>query len=157
DHVAGTLLPEYLRHTALLAAAAGSLALVLGGGAAWLVAMCDFPLRAFFRWALVLPLAVPAYMAAYTYAGMLDVTGPVQRLVRQVVPGAADQFLYWHVMRIEVVAVIFGVVLYPYVFLLTRALLEQRSGRVLEAARLLGHGPWTVFFRVALPLARPAL
>lgn len=157
DHVAGTLLPEYLRHTALLAAAAGSLALVLGGGAAWLVAMCDFPLRAFFRWALVLPLAVPAYMAAYTYAGMLDVTGPVQRLVRQVVPGAADQFLYWHVMRIEVVAAIFGVVLYPYVFLLTRALLEQRSGRVLEAARLLGHGPWTVFFRVALPLARPAL
>lgn len=157
EHIATTLLPEYLRHTAVLTLGAGGLALVLGGGAAWFVAMCDFPLRGFFRWALVLPLAVPAYMAAYAYAGMLDVTGPVQRILRQVVPGMEDAFLYWHVMRIEVVAVIFGVVLYPYIYLLTRSLLEQRSGRVLEAARLLGRGPWTVFFRVALPLARPAL
>ncbi|MBR9989455.1 MAG: iron ABC transporter permease [Gemmatimonadetes bacterium] len=156
-HIGGTLLPEYVRHTAVLTMAAGGLALVFGGGTAWLVAMCDFPLRSFFRWALILPLAVPAYMAAYAYAGMLDVTGPVQRLVRQVVPGATDGFYSWHVMRIEVVALIFGAVLYPYVFLLTRSLLEQRSGRVLEAARLLGRGPWAVFFRVAIPLARPAL
>lgn len=157
SHVAGTLLPEYVRHTAVLTAAAGGLALLLGAGCAWLVAMCDFPLRGFFRWALVLPLAVPAYMAAYAYAGMLDVTGPVQRIVRATVPGAADSFLYWHVMRIEVVAAIFGLVLYPYVFLLTRALLEQRSARVLEAARLMGRSPWAIFSRVALPLARPAL
>ncbi|MEX2584562.1 MAG: iron ABC transporter permease [Gemmatimonadota bacterium] len=157
DHVSSTLLPEYLRHTAVLALAAGSLALVLGLGTAWLVAMCDFPLRGFFRWALVLPLAVPAYMAAYTYAGMLSVTGPVQRLIRATVPGAQDSFMYWHVMRIEVVAVIFGLVLYPYIFLLVRALFEHRSGRALEAARLLGRGPWSVFFRIAVPLARPAL
>jgi len=157
DHIAQNLLPEYLRNTAMLAVAAGSLALVLGLGSAWLVSMCDFPLRRLFRWALVLPLAVPAYMAAYTYAGMFDVTGPVQQVVRQVVPGAADSFVYWHVMRIEVVALIFGLVFYPYVFLLARALLEQRSGRMLEAARLLGRGPWSVFFRVAVPLARPAL
>jgi iron(III) transport system permease protein len=156
-HIGGTLLPEYVRHTAVLTIAAGGLALLFGGGTAWLVAMCDFPLRGFFRWSLILPLAVPAYMAAYAYAGMLDVTGPVQRLVRQVVPGAADGFYSWHVMRIEVVALIFGAVLYPYVFLLTRSLLEQRSGRVLEAARMLGRGPWAVFFRVAVPLARPAL
>ncbi len=155
-HIARHLLPEYLGNTVILAAAAGALALVLGVGGAWLVSMCDFPLRRLFRWALVLPLAVPAYMAAYAYAGMLDVSGPVQRVVRLVIPGGDDRFLYWHVMRIEVVAVIFGLVFYPYVFLLTRSLLEQRSGRVLEAARLLGHGPWSVFFRVAVPLARPA-
>lgn len=157
EHIVRTLLPEYLLNTAVLAGAAGGLALLLGLGSAWLVSMCDFPLRRHFRWALVLPLAVPAYMAAYTYAGMLDVTGPLQRVVRQVVPGAADAFLYWHVMRIEVVALIFGLVFYPYVFLLTRALLEQRSGRVIESARLLGRGPWSVFFGVAIPLARPAL
>lgn len=156
-HIASTLLPEYMAHTVILGVAGGSVALVLGLGCAWLVTMCDFPLREFFRWALVLPLAVPAYMAAFTYAGMLDVTGPVQRLVRWVVPGASDAFLYWNVMRIEVVALIFGVVLYPYVFLLTRALFEQRSSRTLEAARLMGRGPWTVFFRVAVPLARPAV
>src|SRR5690606_32462328 len=116
DHIVETLLPGYLRNTAVLAVTSGSLALVLGLGRAWLVAMCDFPLRGFFRWALVLPLAVPAYMAAYTYAGMFDVTGPVQRVVRWVIPGASDAFFYWNVMRIEVVAVILGVVLYPYVY-----------------------------------------
>lgn len=156
-HIAGTLLPEYLANTAMLAAAAGALALVIGLGTAWLVALCDFPMRRHFRWALVLPLAVPAYMAAYAYAGMFDVTGPVQQAVRRAVPGAGDAFLHWHVMRIEVVAAIFGLVFYPYVFLLARAVLEQRSGRMLEAARLLGRGPWSVFFHVAMPLARPAL
>src|SRR5690554_2329097 len=65
SHIAATLLPEYLRHTLFLAVVSGGLALVFGGGTAWLVAMCDFPMRRFFRWALVLPLAVPAYMAAY--------------------------------------------------------------------------------------------
>ncbi len=156
-HVATTLLPEYLVNTAILAVVAGSLALVLGAGAAWLVTMCEFPLRGFFHWALVLPLAVPAYMAAYTYAGMLDVTGPVQRIVRWAMGGAPDTFLYWNVMRIEVVALIFGFVFYPYVFLLARALFEGRSGRALEAARTLGQGPWAIFFRIGLPLARPAL
>ena len=155
-HIAQHLLPEYLANTAVLTATAGGLALVLGVGCAWLVTMCDFPLRRHFRWALVLPLAVPAYMAAYAYAGMLDVSGPVQQVVRALTPGGHDAFLYWHVMRIEVVALIFGLVFYPYVYLLTRSLLENRSGRILEAARLLGHGPWSVFLRVAVPLARPA-
>jgi iron(III) transport system permease protein len=157
SHVATTLLPEYLLHTLLLAVGAGGVALVVGVGAAWLVTMCDFPLRRFFHWALVLPLAVPAYMAAYTYAGMLDVTGPVQRIVRWLTGGGTDTFLYWNVMRIEVLALIFGFVLYPYVFLLTRSLFEGRSGRAFEAARMLGRRPWSIFLRVGLPLARPAV
>lgn len=157
DHVSTTLLPEYLLHTALLAIGAGSLALVLGLGSAWLVSMCEFPLRRVFRWTLVLPLAVPAYMAAYTYAGMLDVTGPVQAVVRSMTGAGAGTFLYWDIMRLEVVALIFGLVLYPYVYLLARTLFEHRSGRVLEAARLLGRGPWSIFFRIGVPLARPAM
>jgi iron(III) transport system permease protein len=156
-HVSKTLLPEYLLHTAILAVVSGGFALVVGVGTAWLVTMTDFPFRRFFHWALVLPLAVPAYMAAYTYAGMLDVTGPVQRIVRWVTGAGPDTFLYWNVMRIEVVALIFGLVFYPYVFLLTRSLFEGRSGRALEAARTLGRGPWSIFFRVGLPLARPAV
>jgi iron(III) transport system permease protein len=157
EHIVETLLAEYVVNTAVLTVAAGSLALVLGAGTAWLVAMCDFPLRRHLRWALVLPLAVPPYMAAYVYAGMLDVAGPVQRAIRAWVPGAQDTYFDWHVMRIEMVALIFGVVLYPYVYLLARALFEQRSGRVLEAARMLGRGPWSVFFRIGVPLARPAI
>lgn len=157
QHIVETLLLEYVTNTAVLAVSAGALALVLGVGSAWLVAMCDFPLRRHFRWALVMPLAVPPYMAAYTYAGMLDVAGPVQRAIRAWVPGAEATYFDWHVMRIEMVALIFGFVLYPYVYLLTRALFEHRSGRVLEAARLLGRGPWSIFLRVGVPLARPAV
>jgi iron(III) transport system permease protein len=157
DHIVRTLLAEYVANTAILAMAAGSLALVLGAGTAWLVAMCDFPLRRHLRWALVLPLAVPPYMAAYVYAGIVDVAGPVQRAIRAWVPGAESTYFDWHVMRIEMVALIFGFVLYPYVYLLARALFEQRSGRMLEAARMLGRGPWSVFMRVGVPLARPAI
>jgi iron(III) transport system permease protein len=157
DHIVQTLLLEYVANTAVLAIAAGSLALVLGAGTAWLVAMCDFPLRRHLRWALVLPLAVPPYMAAYVYAGIVDVAGPLQRAIRAWVPGAQDSYFDWHVMRIEMVALIFGFVLYPYVYLLARALFEQRSGRMLEAARMLGRGPWSVFLRIGVPLARPAI
>jgi len=157
SHVVETLLPGYLGNTAFLIVVSGGVALALGAGTAWLVAVCDFPGRRLFRWALVLPLGVPAWMAAYVYAAMTDVTGSVQRVVRALVPGMADSFLYWNVMRIEVVAVLFGLVLFPYVYLPARALLEQRAGPTLEAARLLGHGPLSVFRRVGLPLARPAL
>lgn len=156
-HIASNLLPEYLAHTAILGAIAGAVAFAVGVGTAWLVTMCDFPGRRHFRWALVLPLAVPAYIAAFTYAGMVDVTGPLQRAIRAVVPGASETYLNWNVMRIEVVGGIFGLVLYPYVYLPTRALLERRAGAALEAARLLGREPRDVFLRVGLPLARPAV
>jgi iron(III) transport system permease protein len=156
-HVVETLLPRYFGNTLWLLLASGLLALMLGAGSAWLVAMCEFPGRRLFRWALVLPLAVPAYMAAYVYAAMGDVTGPIQRLLRAVLPGSADAYFYWDLMRIEVVAVIFALVLYPYVYLPCRALLESRAGRTLEAARMLGRGHFAVFRTVGLPLARPAL
>ncbi|MEX2471983.1 MAG: iron ABC transporter permease [Gemmatimonadota bacterium] len=156
-HVSETLLPRYLGNTLFLIVASGVIALALGAGTAWLVAMCEFPGRRLFRWALVLPLAVPAYMAAYVYAGMVSVTGPIQRTIRAVVPGAGDTLFYWNVMQIEVVALIFGLVLFPYVYLPARALLESRAGPTLEAARVLGRGHASVFWSVGLPLARPAL
>lgn len=156
-HVASTLLPAYLANTGFLLVVSGGIALTLGAGTAWLVALCEFRGRRWFRWALVLPLGVPAYMAAYVYAGITDVTGPLQGAVRALVPGASDAFLYWNVMRIEVVAVLFGLVLFPYVYLPARALLEHRAGRILEAARTLGQGHASVFWRIGMPLARPAL
>jgi iron(III) transport system permease protein len=156
-HVYETLLPSYLGNTLFLTLASGAIALVIGAGTAWLVAMCDFPGRRLFRWALVLPLAVPAYMAAYVYSGMVGVTGPIQRAIRAVVPGASETLFYWNIMRIEVVAVLFGLVLFPYVYLPARALLESRAGPTLEAARVLGRGHASVFWSIGLPLARPAL
>ncbi|MEQ8483622.1 MAG: iron ABC transporter permease [Pseudomonadales bacterium] len=156
-HVVETLLPRYFGNTLYLLLASGALALVIGAGTAWLVTMCEFPGRRHLRWALALPLAVPAYMAAYVYAAMGDVTGPLQKLLRAVLPGNADAVYYWNLMRIEVVAVIFALVLYPYVYLPCRALLASRAGRTLEAARMLGRGHFAVFRTIGLPLARPAM
>jgi iron(III) transport system permease protein len=157
NHVASTVLSDYLVNSVRLVLGAGVLALVLGVSTAWLVTAYRFPGRAFFEWALILPLAVPAYIAAYTYAGMFDVTGPLQRLVRATVPALADEFLYLDVMNIGMVTLIFGFVLYPYVFLVCRASFGRQSAALLEAARTLGHGPVATFYRVALPLARPAM
>jgi iron(III) transport system permease protein len=156
-HVASTVLSDYIINSVRLVAGACAIALVLGVTTAWLVAAFEFPGRRIFEWALILPLAVPAYIAAYTYAGMFDVTGPLQRFVRAAVPSLADEFLYLNVMNIGVVTFIFGFVLYPYVYLVARASFARQSATLLEASRTLGRGPGGTFLRVALPLARPAM
>lgn len=156
-HLADTVLADYMAHSAMLVAGVGVLALALGVSTAWLVAACEFPGRRIFEWALILPLSVPAYIAAYTYAGMLDVTGPVQRVVRSVVPGMSDAFIHVDIMGIGAVTAIFALVLYPYVYLITRMSFERQSRTALEASQMLGRGPTATFFRVALPLARPAI
>lgn len=155
-HLASTVLPGYVRNTILLVIGAAALTLVIGTATAWLVATCEFPGRRIFEWALILPLSVPAYIAAYTYAGIFDVTGPVQKLLRMV-PGWSDRIFYLDVMRFETVLLIFGLVLYPYVYLIARTAFLGQSRTALEASRTLGRGGWSAFFRVALPLARPAL
>jgi iron(III) transport system permease protein len=157
SHLAATVLPGYIRNSVLLVLGAGALALLIGTATAWLVAACDFPGRRLFEWALILPLSVPAYIAAYTYAGIFDVTGPAQRIVRSLVPAWSERIFYLDVMRFETVLVIFGVVLYPYVYLIARTSFLGQSRTALEASRSLGRGGWSSFFRVALPLARPAL
>ncbi|MBA4157829.1 MAG: iron ABC transporter permease [Gemmatimonadetes bacterium] len=157
SHVASTVLSDYMLNSARLVLGAGTLALVVGVSTAWLVTAYEFPGRRFFEWALILPLAVPAYIAAYTYAGMFDVTGPLQRFVRASVPALADEFLYLDVMNIGMVTLIFGFVLYPYVYLVSRASFARQSASLLEASRTLGHAPLATFRRVALPMARPAM
>jgi iron(III) transport system permease protein len=157
SHLASTVLGEYLRNSALLVVGVGLLTLIIGVATAWLVAACDFPGRRFFEWALILPLSVPAYIAAYTYAGIFDATGPLQRLLRSVVPAWSERIFYLDIMRFESVVLIFGVVLYPYVYLIARTTFLGQSRTALEAARVLGRGGWSAFFQIALPLARPAL
>lgn len=157
SHLASTVLPEYVTNSVLLLIGAAALTLMIGAATAWLVAACEFPGRRIFEWALILPLSVPAYIAAYTYAGIFDVTGPLQRILRSAVPGWSERVFYLDIMRFETVVLIFGLVLYPYVYLIARTSFLGQSRTALEASRILGRGGWSAFFRVALPLARPAL
>ncbi|MEO1450681.1 MAG: iron ABC transporter permease, partial [Bacteroidota bacterium] len=128
--------------------------LILGGLSAWLVSTCDFPGRKWLSWALIMPLAIPSYIAAYTWAGILGFTGPVQRTLRDWLGSNAPHI---DIMHLPGVAMILALVLYPYVYLVGRAAFQRQSRSLWEAARLLGQSPWQAFWRVALPLARPAL
>jgi iron(III) transport system permease protein len=157
-HLAATVLPRYLTTTVALMAAVGVGTLVIGVTGAWLVTMYRFPGRRLFEWALLMPLAVPAYVIAYVYTDLLEYAGPVQGAIRSLFgfDSAAD---YWfpEIRSLPGAAVMMTAVFYPYVYLLARSAFLEQSLCVLEVSRTLGCGPWASFRRVALPLARPSI
>ncbi|WP_449410069.1 ABC transporter permease [Methylobacterium komagatae] len=157
-HLVAYVLPQALRDTALLLAGVGLMVIGLGAGAAWLVAAFDFPGRRFVEAALLLPLAVPTYVVAYAYLDLMHPLGPVQSGLRALFGLTSPRDLPFPDLRsLPGCILLLGFVLYPYVYLPTRALFLMRAGSLLEAARMLGAGPARSFLRVALPLARPAV
>ncbi|MBV7266412.1 ABC transporter permease [Erythrobacter ani] len=157
SHLAGSVLPRYAGNTLLLMLLAGGLALMIGAGCAWLVSAAEFPGRRLLSWALVLPLAVPAYIGAYIYADLLDFTGPVQSGLRALTGAQVGQYWFPQVRSLAGGAFVLAIVLYPYVYLLARAAFATQSQSQFKAARSLGASPSRAFFRVALPAARPAI
>ena len=157
-HLASTVLPLYISTTLLLMIGVGAGTLIIGVGTAWLVSTCRFPGRRVFEWALLLPMAMPAYVIAYVYTDILEYAGPVQALLRDVF-GWTLKRQYWfpEIRSLGGAVSMMTLVLYPYVYLLSRAAFLEQSVCVLEASRVLGRGPWRSFFSVALPLARPAI
>lgn len=155
--LADTVLPEYIANTATLMALAGTIAAVTGTGTAWLVAATRFPGRRGLSWALVLPLALPAYLAAYIYAGILDFAGPVQSALREWAGWSAGDYWFPDIRSLPGGALVLGCVLYPYVYLLARTAFATQSRTQFRAARSLGAAPARAFWRVALPAARPAI
>ncbi|CAI08909.1 putative iron utilization protein [Aromatoleum aromaticum EbN1] len=157
SHLASTVLPEFIRNTVILCVGVGLGVSSIGITTAWLTTMLDFPGRRFFQWALVLPLAVPAYVMAYVYTDFLQFVGPVQSWLRETFGWRAGQYWFPDVRTPGGAVAMFMFVLYPYVYLLARTAFLERASGMLEAGRSLGLGPWGCFFRVSLPLARPAV
>ena len=157
-HLARYVLPQAVQDTALLLAGVGAITVIIGVGTAWLVATCRFPGRGLFDWALLLPLAVPTYIVAYTYLDVLHPLGPIQTGARAFF-GIEDPrgFSLPDVRSLWGAIWLLSFVLYPYVYLAARALFLMQSAPVLEVARTLGASATRTFFRVALPLARPAI
>lgn len=157
SHLAQTVLPEYIANSLLLCVGVGLGVALLGVTTAWLTAMHDFPGRRFFEWALVLPLAMPAYVMAYVYTDFLQFVGPVQTILRESFGWEHGDYWFPDIRTLPGAILMFVCVLYPYVYLLARAAFLERASGMLEAARTLGMGPWRGFFSVSLPLARPAI
>ncbi|MGU3387370.1 ABC transporter permease [Methylobacterium sp. D53M] len=157
-HLAAYVLPQAIRDTALLLAGVGLLVIGLGTATAWLVAAFDFPGRRLLEAALLLPLAMPTYVVAYAYLDLLHPLGPFQVGLRGLLGLSSPRDLALPDLRsLPGCSLLLGFVLYPYVYLPTRALFLMQAGSLLEAARTLGAGPWRSFLRIALPLARPAI
>jgi len=157
-HLISSVLPRYLGNTLLLMAGVGVLTACVGAGAAWLVAMYRFPGRGWLDYALLFPMAVPAYIGAYAVVDFLDYSGPMQVALRAAM-GWTSARDYWFppVRSMGFAMVVLGAALYPYVYLLARAAFREQSGGAYEVARALGSGPLALVRRVGLPLARPAI
>ena len=156
-HLAATVLTRYVVNSLWLMIGVGAGTLVIGVATAWFVTMCRFPGRRIFEWALVVPLAMPAYVIAYTYSGLFDFAGPVQGGLRAMFDWQAGAYWFPEIRSLPGAVAMLTLVLYPYVYLLARAAFLEQSVCVLEAGRTLGRGPWGVFAAIALPLARPAI
>ncbi|WP_132999600.1 ABC transporter permease [Luteimonas arsenica] len=158
SHVARYVLPTAARNTLALLLGVGALVVAIGTGAAWLVTAFDFPGRRTLSWALLLPLAVPTYIVAFAYLDLLHPLGPVQGAVRAMLGyDSPRDFRLPDIRGLAGCIVLLGFVLYPYVYLTTRAMFMTQAAGLLDAARTLGATPAQVFRRVALPLARPAI
>lgn len=157
QHLAQTVLPEYAANTFWLLAGVGTGVIAVGVGAAWLTAMHEFPGRRTYEWALILPLAMPAYVIAFVYTDLLQFVGPVQTWLREVTGWTKADYWFPDVRSLGGAIVMFVFVLYPYVYLLARGAFLERSASMLEAGRTLGLGDSALFLRVAFPLARPAV
>ena len=157
QHLYDTVLAEYISNSLLLMLGVGVGVLVIGVPCAWLTSMCDFPGRSLLSWALLLPMAVPAYIIAYTYTGVLDFAGPVQAFIRDITGWRYGEYWFFEIRSLGGATVMLTLVLYPYVYLMSRAAFLEQSENTLEVSRTLGYSGRAVFFKLALPLARPAI
>ncbi len=156
-HLAATVLPEYVLNSLLLSLGVGLGVALLGVSTAWLTAMTDFPGRRHFEWALLLPLAMPAYVMAYVYTDLLQFVGPIQTFLRESFAWRRSDYWFPEIRSLGGAMLMFVCVLYPYVYLLARTAFLERGSGTFEAARSLGLSSWGAFYRVSLPLARPAV
>ncbi len=156
-HIAGTVLGPYVANTGLLLGLVACGVISIGVLSAWLIASYRFPGARLLEWALVLPLAMPAYVMAYAYTDWLQFTGPVQSALRALTGWQARGYWFPEIRSIGGAALVLSLALYPYVYLIARTAFRDLPRSALEAGRLAGHSAWGNFWRVALPLARPAV
>ncbi|KAE9631129.1 ABC transporter permease subunit [Parasedimentitalea maritima] len=157
SHLMDTVLLRYSGTTVVLVLLVALGTFSVGVGAAWLVTMTRFAGVKFFEMALILPLAFPAYVLAYAYTFILDHPGIVQTTLRQITGWGPRDYWFPEIRSTAGAALMLVLVLYPYVYLLARAAFLQQSSGAFLAARALGNTSWQAFWRVSLPMARPAI
>ncbi|WP_188699216.1 ABC transporter permease [Bowmanella pacifica] len=157
QHLVDTVLLDYVLNSLLLAFGVGLGAMLLGTALAWICHHYQFPGRSWFEWLLLLPLAIPAYIIAYCYTGLLDFAGPLQTTLREWFDWGYGDYWFPEIRSLGGAIVMLILVLYPYVFMLARNAFRDQSQSLLEASRSMGLTPQQYFLKVAVPMARPAI
>jgi len=156
EHIKKHVLFQYLQTSIILVISTALLTIIIGLSLAWLIAQYQFPLRNFLKWALILPLSIPPFIGAYTYHGIVNYTGVIQKTLRNQFDVTVNP-TYFDIMNIPGAIFIYTLFLYPYVYTITRIFLSQQSASLIESARVLGRGPWQIFFKVVLPISRVSI
>ncbi len=156
-HLKATVLTDYIINSVLLVLGVSIGTLLIGISTAWLCSVCEFPGRRIFSWLLLLPLAFPPYIIAYTYTGLLDFSGPIQSFLRETFTWSYGEYWFPEIRSLPGAIIMLSLVLYPYVYLLTRTAFSEQSASFREASHILGNSLYKTFLKIALPLARPAV
>jgi iron(III) transport system permease protein len=156
-HIRTELVPEYIKNTLILAIGVSTISLIFGVNLAWFISNFDFPGRNFFSWALIMPIAIPAYISGFAWAGILDYTSPAYTFLRNTFGWNTGQFLFFDILSISGAIVIFSFALYPYIYLIAKAYFDRQSATMFEASASLGRSKIYTYFNLALPMARPAI
>lgn len=155
NHIKEYLLKEYIINSLILTTFTALFTVIIGVALAWVIVAYDFPLRKFFKWALILPMAIPANIGAYTYSGMLSYTGIIQTNLRKI--GYIVNPKWFDIMSINGAIFIFTIFLFPYVYLVTKSFLGKQSSALVENARVLGKNSIEIFFQVVLPISKVSI
>ena len=157
-HLSSTVLPGYIITTSIVLAGISIITVLIGVGLAWIVTVYEFPMRRTMEWLCLIPLAMPAYIVAYAYGDLLDYTGFVQSNLRFIFGwGSIRDYWFPSVYSIGGSIFVMSFVLYPYVYLTSRAAFLRQSMTLIEVSSTLGKSSIYSFFHIALPMARPAI
>ena len=157
SHLIEYVLPKYVSNSLILIFGVAILSLILGVGTAWFLTNFDFLGKSWLEWAIILPLAIPPYILAYTFTGLFDSYGSANEMIRYLFNLESDYIFFPNVRNIYGAIVVFSFTLYPYVYLTTRMAFLNQSRSLMEAGKLLGNSNRLLFFRLAVPLVRPAI
>ena len=157
SHLIEYVLPKYVSNSLILIFGVAILSLILGVGTAWFLTNFDFLGKSWLEWAIILPLAIPPYILAYTFTGLFDSYGSANEMIRYLFNLESDFIFFPNVRNIYGAIVVFSFTLYPYVYLTTRMAFLNQSRSLMEAGKLLGNSNRLLFFRLAVPLVRPAI
>ena len=157
SHLYNYVLSKYLLNSFFLILGVSILSTILGVGSAWLITNYDFVNKAWLEWAVILPLAVPPYILAYTFTGLFDSYGTANEIIKNIFDTKDNYIFFPNVRNIYGAIIVFSFTLYPYIYLTTRMAFLNQSRSLMEAGTLLGLNSWSLFYKLAIPLIRPAL